>query len=61
MTTAFAGVSGPTFRAALVTVGCSLLLAGSAAAQTPAAPLQQALKTAAATAAAGTAAVAEPQ
>jgi putative OmpL-like beta-barrel porin-2 len=52
MTIAFAGVSGPTFRGALATVGCSLLLAGSAAAQSPAASLQQAIQAAA---------VAEPQ
>jgi hypothetical protein len=54
-----ASVSGKALRVSLATAACALLLTGSASAQTPAAPLQQALKTAATTAATETAAIAE--
>jgi hypothetical protein len=61
MLTKFAGVSDMAIRASLATAACSLILAGSAAAQTPAAPPRQALNTAATTAASETSAVADPQ
>ena len=61
MTKRLGSVSGRALRTSLATGACTLMLAASAAAQTPAAPLQQALKTAATAAAAETAAVADPQ
>ncbi len=61
MMTKFADISHGAVRASLAVGALLLAVAGPAAAQTPAAPIQQALKTAAATAATETLAVAEPQ